>query len=236
MLELKGVNSFYGDSHILFDVNMTINDGESVCLLGRNGVGKSTTIKSIGGLLNPDSKSHVDGSIQFAGKELVGVPPYRIARMHIAYVPQGRHIFPNLSVKENLIIAEKKGENGNKEWDIEKIYELFPRLKERENFLGRSLSGGEQQMLAISRGLMQNPQMILLDEIVEGLAPSVVNELVEIVNKLHEKGVTVLVAEQDFRFALECCSRCYIMEKGSIVFEGKSETVTSEVINKFLGI
>ncbi len=235
ILELKDVNSYYGNSHILFDMSMHINEGDSVCILGRNGVGKSTTLKSIIGLLSPKNHASVTGSIIFNGKEIVKTPPYKISRMGIGYVPQGRQIFPTLSTKENLMIALKAGPDGSKFWDLNKIYDLFPSLKERENVKGNRLSGGEQQMLAIARGLMQNPKLLLLDEITEGLAPIVVNELVEVVQKLRSFGVSILVAEQNVAFAMQVSQYCYIIEKGSVVHSDQIENIGQTVIDQYLG-
>lgn len=235
ILELKDVNAFYGNSHILFDVSLGVEEGDSVCILGRNGVGKSTTLKSIMGLLNAGNHSSVTGSIRFADKELVKLPPYRISRAGIGYVPQGRQIFPTLTTKENLQIAAKAGPDGSKFWNMEKIYELFPSLKNRENVKGNRLSGGEQQMLAIARGLMQNPKMLLLDEITEGLAPIVVDELVEIIEQLRSYKVSILVAEQNVRFAMNVSRYCYIIEKGSIVYHGETAKIPQEVLDQYLG-
>ncbi len=160
ILTLNGVNAYYGSSHILFGVDLAVEKGRSACILGRNGVGKSTTMKTICGAMNPKNHARTEGSIRFGDKELVGMSPYQIAQAGIAYVPQGRHIFSDLTTKENLLIARKKGPNGEQKWTLERIYELFPRLKERENSMGNKLSGGEQQMLTVARGLMQNPTMI----------------------------------------------------------------------------
>lgn len=234
ILELQNVNSFYGESQILFDLSLQVPRAESVCILGRNGVGKSTTMKSIMGLLNPKSHGKVTGSIRYDGSELVGAPSYQVARKGIAYVPQGRHIFPTLTTKENLLIAERKGDADA--WTIERIYELFPRLKERENFKGGRLSGGEQQMLTIARGLMQNPRLLLLDEITEGLAPIVVQELGEIINRLRCNDVTILLAEQNVNFALKVSSQCYIMEKGAIVYHGATADTPKTVFTQYLGL
>ncbi len=236
ILEIKHLNSFYGSSQILFDMNLNVDMTESVCILGRNGVGKSTTMKSIVGLLNPRNKSHIEGEIIYCGKNLTGMSSYKIARQGIAYVPQGRHIFPTLSVKENLLIAQRRGVDGNNEWTIDKIYGLFPRLKERETFKGGRLSGGEQQMLTIARGLMQNPKLLLLDEITEGLAPIIVNELKEIIQTLRKQNVTILMAEQNVNFALGTSTRTYIIEKGSVVYEGETATIPKEVLSKYLGL
>lgn len=236
ILEINHLNSFYGSSQILFDMNLKVDTAESVCVLGRNGVGKSTTMKSIVGLLNPRNKSHIEGEINYCGKNLAGMPSYRIARQGIAYVPQGRHIFPTLSVKENILIAERKGVDGSQEWNIDRIYETFPRLKERENFKGGRLSGGEQQMLTIARGLMQNPKLLLLDEITEGLAPIIVNELQEIIQNLRKQNVTILLAEQNVNFALGTSNRTYIIEKGTVVYEGVTAEIPKEILSQYLGL
>ena len=191
ILKLENIDAYYGESQILFGLELEVKKSESVCILGRNGVGKSTTMKSIMGQLNPKAHSRVTGSMKYLDRELVGLPSYQVSRAGIAYVPQGRHIFPTLTTKENLLIAERNGTDGKKEWTIERIYELFPRLKERENFKGGRLSGGEQQMLTVARGLMQNPDLLLLDEITEGLAPIVVEELGSVINELRKNGVTI---------------------------------------------
>ena len=235
ILQLKDVNSFYGESHILFDMNLEVEQGASVCILGRNGVGKSTTMKSIVGLLNPKSKSRVTGSIHFDGHELVGMPSWKIARTGLAYVPQGRHIFPTLTTRENLLIAQRKGVDGSQRWSLQSIYELFPRLEERAGSLGSKLSGGEQQMLTIARGLMQNPKMLLLDEITEGLAPIIVHELVDIVKRLQKEDVTVLLAEQSVKFALNVSEYCYIIEKGTVVYHGLSAEIPQNIFEQYLG-
>lgn len=235
ILELKNVNSYYLKSHILFDLALKVEEGESVCLLGRNGVGKSTTMKSIMGLLNPKSHNKTEGEIVFDHHQICGLPSYKIAQLGIAYVPQGRHIFPTLSTKENLLIAQKTGVDGKRDWNLERIYELFPRLKERETSKGGKLSGGEQQMLAVARGLMQNPKLMLLDEITEGLAPIIVSQLSDIVKELRRQGVTILVAEQSVKFALSVSDECYILEKGQVVHHEKSADLKDETIHKFLG-
>lgn len=236
ILRMENVNAFYGESQILFNLNLEVPQSDSVCILGRNGVGKSTTMKTIMGQMNPKEHNRVTGSMKYQGQELVGMPSHRIAQAGIAYVPQGRHIFPTLSVKENLIIAEKKGVDGSQEWTMERIYDLFPRLKERENFKGGRLSGGEQQMLTVARGLMQNPKLLLLDEITEGLAPIVVDELGTVINTLRKNGVTILLAEQNVKFALAVSNQTYIMEKGTIVYHNATSTIPSEIFTKYLGL
>lgn len=235
ILTLNGVNAYYGSSHILFGVDLAVEKGRSACILGRNGVGKSTTMKTICGAMNPKNHARTEGSIRFGDKELVGMSPYQIAQAGIAYVPQGRHIFSDLTTQENLLIARKKGPNGEQKWTLERIYELFPRLKERENSMGNKLSGGEQQMLTVARGLMQNPTMILLDEITEGLAPIVVDQLAEIVSQLRKMNVSILVAEQSVKFALAVSDDCYILEKGNVVLHKPTAELTHEEILKYLG-
>ncbi len=236
VLTLKDVNAFYGDSHALFDVSLEVGQGNCVCILGRNGVGKSTTMKSIAGQMNARNKCSLQGSIRFMDRELVGIAPHKVAHVGIGYVPQGRHIFPNLTVRENLLIAQRKAEPDQRAWTVKEIYELFPQLRERENSWGNNLSGGEQQMLAVARGLMQNPRLLLLDEITEGLAPVVVNELKTIIKRLRtEYEVTILLAEQNARFAMAVSEYFYFMEKGSIVFSGGREEITDEVLDRYLG-
>jgi len=236
ILQLDNVNSFYDKSHILFDLSLNVEEENSICILGRNGVGKSTTMKTIMGMLNPKAHAHTEGKIVFNGEQINGLPSHKISKRGIAYVPQGRHIFPTLTTKENLLIAERSGVDGDKTWTIEKIYELFPRLKERENFKGGRLSGGEQQMLAVARGLMQNPKLLLLDEITEGLAPIIVQQLAEIVQELIRQKVSILLAEQSVKFALSVSKRCYIIEKGHIVYEGLTAEIPKETLSKYLGL
>lgn len=236
ILEVKDVHAYYKDSHVLFGMNFGVNEGESVCLIGRNGSGKTTTMKSIMGMMNPIQKCTTKGSILFNGKEICGRPTYAISKAGIGYVPQGRHIFSLLTVRENLEIAQRKGVDGAMTWTMDKIFELFPRLKERLNFKGPSLSGGEQQMLAVARGLVQNPRILLLDEITEGLAPIIVDELAEIIGELRKQGVTVLVAEQNMKFALKVSDSCCILEKGRIVYSDKTADIPQEVFTKYLGV
>ncbi len=228
ILQLTDVESAYGMSQVLFGVNLKVEEGGVTCLLGRNGVGKSTTIKTIMGLLKPKA-----GKIVFDGKDITGKEPYQISKLGIAYVPQGRQVFPTLTVKENIIFGEKKGDNN--EWTLEKIYDLFPRLKERETHLGNQLSGGEQQMMVIARALMQNPRMLLLDEITEGLAPIVVQELGGVIKRLAKENVSILIVEQSAKFALDVSEYCYIMEKGHVVHEDTTQVITPDVFKKYLG-
>jgi len=218
MLEVKGIHSHYGKSHILHGVSLELNQGELVCLLGRNGVGKSTTLKSIMGIVRP-----TQGSIRFDGKELVGSQPYQIARLGVGYVPEDRRIFKSLTVHENLLMGTQKTKNsGSAErvWTIDRIYEIFPNLGERRSNKGSHLSGGEQQMLTVARTLMGNPKLILVDEPTEGLAPLIVKDVLEMLSAVRKSGVTVLMVEQNFKAAIKVADRFYIMAKGQVVFEG----------------
>ena len=215
-LELSKVHTHYETSHILFEVSLQVNQGESVCLLGRNGAGKTTTLKSIMSLAPASA-----GSIVFNGVNLVGLAPYEIARLGVGYVPDERLIFPDLTVRENLEIAIKRGVAGAPEpWTVERIYELFPALLPLNARLGGYLSGGEQQMLTIGRTLMGNPSLLLLDEPVEGVAPVVVQELTRQIKSLKAMGLTILFAEQNMHFATEMSDRAYVIEKGRIRFQG----------------
>jgi branched-chain amino acid transport system ATP-binding protein len=218
MLEVKGIHSHYGKSHILHGVSLELKQGELVCLLGRNGVGKSTTLKSIMGIVRP-----THGSIRFDGKELVGSQPYQIARLGVGYVPEDRRIFKSLTVHENLLMGTQKtktSDSAERVWTIDRIYELFPSLGERRSNKGSHLSGGEQQMLTVARTLMGNPKLVLVDEPTEGLAPLIVKDVLEMLSAVRKSGVTVLMVEQNFKAAIKVADRFYIMAKGQMVFEG----------------
>jgi branched-chain amino acid transport system ATP-binding protein len=231
MLEVKDIHSYYGKSHILHGVSLELKEGELVCLLGRNGVGKSTTLKSIMGVVRPQQ-----GSIRFRDQELVGLAPYEIARLGIGYVPEDRRIFRSLTVHENLLMGIKKGnkENvGENAWTVDRVYDLFPRLKERCNNKGAHLSGGEQQMLTVVRTLMGNPRIILVDEPTEGLAPLIVKDVLDMLSAVRKSGVTVLMVEQNFKAAIKVADRFYIMSKGQIVFSGnKEELLAADNVRK----
>jgi len=232
MLELTGIHTYYGESHVLHGVDMTVKDGSVVALLGRNGMGKTTTIRSIIGLTPPRS-----GSIRFNGIELAGMAPEKISRVGIGLVPQGRMIFPSLSVTENLTMAARTGDKKDP-WTLEKVYETFPRLKERGRNKGNLLSGGEQQMLTIARALMTNPDLIMLDEPSEGLAPIVVQEVYRIIERLKQAGQSILVVEQDFAMAMSVADYAYIMTKGEIVYGSEpQELMENEAVKtKHLGV
>ena len=231
MLEVKGIHTFYGLSHILFDVSLKVDIGQVVCLLGRNGAGKTTTLKSIMGLSPP-----AEGRIWFNQEDITGTAPFRLARKGMGYVPDDRRIFADLTVGENLEIAARKGPVGG-EWDKKKVYELFPALKDLDGRGGGLLSGGEQKMLAIARALMTNPQFLLLDEPTEGLAPVLVRSLGERIKKLKEIGLTVLLAEQNIKFTLGLSDYGYIIDNGRIKYQGTvSELTDNEEVKKICGI
>jgi branched-chain amino acid transport system ATP-binding protein len=215
-LVVDGIHTFYGTSHILFGVTLEVKRGECVCLLGRNGVGKTTTLKTIMGL----SEAR-EGMITYNGKSIIGLPPYEIARMGIGYIPDERLVFPDLTVRENLEIAAKPPLTTEiPPWSVERIYELFPILEPLDGRSAGYLSGGEQQMLTSGRTLMGNPSLMLLDEPVEGLAPVVVQEIVRQIKHLKKLGLTILFAEQNIRFATEISDRAYVLEGGRVRYEG----------------
>jgi branched-chain amino acid transport system ATP-binding protein len=216
ILEVNNINTFYGTSHILFDVSLGVDRGEVVSLLGRNGAGKTTTMRSIMGLTHPRS-----GSVRFEDVELEKKPPYARAKRGMGFVPDDRRIFPTLTVRENLEIGIKKSSRvGQESWTIERIYDLFTDLRKLDTHQGGQLSGGEQQMLTVARTLMGNPTLLLMDEPAEGLAPLVVKTLGEHVTKLKELGQTILLSEQNLPFALGVSERAYVIEKGGIRYEG----------------
>jgi len=211
MLEAEGLHAYYGQSHVLFDVSLCVHEGEVAFLLGRNGAGKSTTLRSIAGLLPPRQ-----GRIRYRGQDITGLLPHRISRLGVGYVPDERRIFPDLTVLENLEIATRP--TGS--WTLERIFDLFPVLREKRHHRGAHLSGGEQKMLAIARTLVGNPDLLLLDEPMEGLAPILVQALEERIRELKETGLTVLLAEQNVQAALRLADRGYVIDDGRIRFEG----------------
>jgi len=213
MLQLQGLHAYYGKSHILHGVDMKVGEGEIVSLLGRNGSGRSTTVKTIMGLV------HGEGSVKFRGQEILGHHAFDIAHRGIGYVPENRDIFPKLTVEQNLMLGEKRGKKKPR-WTFSDMYKMFPRLKEREHTEAGVLSGGEQQMLTLCRTLMGDPDLIMIDEPTEGLAPKIVELVAQYLKTLKERGVSVLLVEQKLTIALEISERCYVMGHGSIVFEG----------------
>lgn len=212
-LKLENVHAYYGKSHVLHGVGLTVGEGEIVSLLGRNGSGRSTTVKAIMGLVD------ATGSIQFKGKELVGQKAFEIAHLGVGYVPENRDIFPKLTVHQNLLLGKKGGKKQGR-WDFEDMYQMFPRLKERQHTEAGVLSGGEQQMLTLCRTLMGDPDLIMIDEPTEGLAPKIVELVAEYLRELKRRGISVLLVEQKLTIALEVSERCLVMGHGRIVFEG----------------
>jgi branched-chain amino acid transport system ATP-binding protein len=216
LLELQHVETYYGESHILFDLSLEVEAGEVVCLLGRNGAGKTTTVRSIIGLTPPRT-----GRVVLRGQDLTGLPPYRIARLGIGFVPEDRRVFPNLTVQENLEVARRTWAGGAPTtWTAERVFDLFPILAQRRRQHGGTLSGGEQQMLTIARTLMGSPAVLLLDEPSEGLAPLVVESLREQLEQLKASGITMVLAEQNVRFVSELGTRVYVLENGAVRYRG----------------
>lgn len=215
VIEVQGLNVFYGASQILFGVDMTVKEGQTMALLGRNGAGKSTTMKAIAGVAPPKS-----GSVTLLGKPVAGAPPHKIARAGLGFVPEDRQVFPEHSVEDNLLIAEKPGLDGRNDWTMDKIFEAFPLLVPLRQRMAGRLSGGEQQMLAIARMLMGNPSVMLLDEPSEGLAPIIVQRIGEVIRALAKTGVSILIAEQNMHFCLGLASDATVIDKGKIVYRG----------------
>src|SRR4051812_32740486 len=230
LLEVNALNSYYGDSHILFDVNLRVEKSEVVALLGRNGAGKSTTLKSLMGVVTPRS-----GEVILDGQNLAGQKPHRIAQAGMQLVPEDRRIFGSLSVEENIILAGLTAPN---RWPLGRIYEMFPRLKERRESRGGDLSGGEQQMLAIGRALVRDPKIILLDEPFEGLAPVIVHDLMRACGDLASAGQTIVLVEQNIAATLTLASRVYIVNNGHIVHEGPTAEIKADigVLQRYVGI
>ncbi len=233
LLEAKNLNAWYGASHILHDVNFHVGKGETVGLMGRNGMGKSTLIKSMLGLVEKR-----EGAVSLHGKEISRSEPHRIAQAGVAYVPEGRGIFPNLSVRENLLMAARAGGNGKREWTFERVMETFPRLSERLENGGAQLSGGEQQMLTIGRALMTNPDLLILDEATEGLAPLIAKEIWRIIRVIRATGISTLIVDKNFAAVNAATDRNVILVKGRIVFDGGSVALRNQadIHEKYLGV
>jgi branched-chain amino acid transport system ATP-binding protein len=233
ILVIDNIDTYYGQSHVLQGISLSIQEGEVVSILGRNGVGKTTTLRSIMGLTPPR-----EGSIEFKGGEIAGKKPFEIARLGIGYVPDDRRIFPDLTTIENLEIARRMSTKKHGYWNISTVCDLFPVLRELGASKGTHLSGGEQKMLAIGRALMKNPDLILLDEPAEGLAPLVIKNLMEVTKRIRDEGVTILLADQNLKFCERVANRAYILEKGMIQYEGTMNEIweNEELVSKYLVI
>jgi branched-chain amino acid transport system ATP-binding protein len=234
MLQLKAIHTHYGDSHVLHGIDLTIQKGRAVGLLGRNGMGKTTLIKSLMGYLRPTS-----GSVQWQQRDISvqAHTPERMARLGIGYVPEGRGIFPNLSVRENLIMSARAGARGQREWTYERVLTVFPRLAERLDHGGHQLSGGEQQMLSIGRALMTNPDLMILDEATEGLAPLIVQEIWKVIGAIRAAGISTLIVDRNYRAVLDHTDDAIVLEKGRVVMSGHSaELKHQEALARYLGV
>ena len=229
ILEAEQIHTYYGTSHILFGISFEVREGESICLLGRNGAGKTTTLRSIIGLTPPRS-----GKIRFRGKDIVGKPPYRIAQLGIGFVPDDRRIFPDLTVRQNILVARREREGSN--WNLDSVYNLFPKLQQLDTHMGTQLSGGEQQMLTIARTLMTNPELLLLDEPGEGLAPLVIKTMEVQLGEIKKMGLNMLICEHNVGLALALSDRGYVMDKGAIHYHGTIDELrgNEEVRKKYL--
>jgi branched-chain amino acid transport system ATP-binding protein len=236
LLEVEGLNTYYGESRVLQDMALAVDQGEIVALLGRNGMGKSTTLKSIMGLVSPRS-----GIVNYKGENITGYPPYKVANSGIGYVPEERWIFPNLTVLENLAMGIKGGKIDKKNpnvWTLEKIFQHFPSLEKRQGSKGANLSGGEQQMLAVGRSLMGNPDLILVDEPTEGLAPLLKKEVRDMLAGISKTGVSILLVEHNLKVAMSLAQRVYVMKKGCVAFAGTVTELAAhdEIREKYLEV
>ena len=233
MLQIDGLNTYYGDSHILRGVALALPAGTALGLLGRNGMGKTTLIRSLMGYVRA-----AQGSVQWQGRNVTGWAPERMARLGIGYVSEGRGIFANLSVRENLVMAARAGVDGKRDWTYERVLETFPRLKERLAHGGQQLSGGEQQMLAIGRALMTNPALMILDEATEGLAPLVVAEIWRVIGAIRQTGISTLIVDRNYKAVLAHTDQAVVLEKGRIVLEGGSAVLAQDpqALSRFLGV
>ena len=233
MLEVRALETAYGRSQVLFEVDLDIRQGEVVTLLGRNGMGKTTTVKSVMGICRPRS-----GTISFEGKQIQHLPSYRIAQAGVGLVPEGRQVFPNLTVRENLVATAANRRGDAAPWTLERVFKLFPGLEERQRHYGNQLSGGEQQMLAIGRALMTNPRLLILDEATEGLAPMVRADIHRSIERLKAEGLSILVIDKDVKALTRLADRHYVLEKGRVVWSGSSAELgaSRDIQHKYLGI
>jgi branched-chain amino acid transport system ATP-binding protein len=226
LLNVEGLKAWYGNTQVLFDVSLTVEEGQVISLMGRNGMGKSTTISSILGMM-----SHLEGKIEFAGTSIMSIPSHNIAQRGIGLIPEGRRVFPNLSVIENLTAASTIGP-----WGLKQVYNLFPKLEERSKQSASTLSGGEQQMLVIGRALMTNPKLLILDEATEGLAPVVRQEIWEAIHKLKAEGISILIVDKTLKELLVLSDNCFILERGETIWNGLPSNLTNKIADKYLGV
>jgi len=233
LIDARGLQVFYGDSQVLHGVDFRIAEGETVALIGRNGMGKTTTLRAILGLVPPRG-----GTVAILGRDMTGQPTHRIARAGLGYVPEGRQIFPRLSVRENLAIAARPGRGGTTDWTVRRVLETFPRLSERLNHVGTTLSGGEQQMLAIGRALVTNPDVLILDEATEGLAPLIRKEIWRVVVGLKATGLATVIVDKNVHALLDIADRAVILVKGQVAHEGTGADLKAqpEVLQRFIGL
>ncbi|MBK5104638.1 MAG: ABC transporter ATP-binding protein [Burkholderiales bacterium] len=233
LIDARGIHTYYGVSHILHDVDFTVRRGETVGLMGRNGMGKTTLLRSVLGLVRPRR-----GVVRIAGVDMTQAATHAIVRKGIAYVPEGRGIFPNLSVRENLVMAARAGANGRRDWTFERVMQTFPRLAERLTHGGAQLSGGEQQMLTIGRALMTNPDLLILDEATEGLAPKISREIWGIISQIKQAGIATVIVDKNFAAVSAIADRVVILVKGASVYEGSSAELRAqpELRIKYLGV
>ena len=232
IVDARGVHAWYGSSHVLHGVDLQIGRGQTVGLLGRNGMGKSTLIRTLLGHVTQRS-----GRIVVFGQDASRFKPHQVARLGVAYVPEGRGVFPNLSVRENLVMAARAGRSGRHDWPLERVLQTFPRLKERLTNLGGEISGGEQQMLSIGRALMTHPDLIVLDEATEGLAPLIVDEIWRVVAEIRASGIATLIVDRDYRRVLRCSDRALVLQKGLVVLQGKAgDIAVSPDLSAYLGV
>jgi len=233
MLEVRDVQTAYGRSQVLFGVSLSVGEGQVATLLGRNGMGKTTTVRSIMGITRPQA-----GTINFAGKSIQNLPSYRVAQAGLGLVPEGRQVFPNLTVRENLLATAANRAGRKDPWTLERVYVLFPNLKARRNNYGNQLSGGEQQMLAIGRALMTNPRLLILDEATEGLAPLVRAEIYRSIERLKTEGLSILVIDKDVKALMRVAEVHYVLEKGRVVWSGSSADLAAsrDIQQRYLGV
>ena len=232
LIHTQGLHTHYGPSHILRGIDFVVGQGETIGLMGRNGMGKSTLLKSIMGLVKPSG-----GTVSIKGHNRTGASAYEVARLGVAYVPEGRGVFPNLSVRENLVMAARRGRDGRNDWTFDRVMATFPRLQERITNMGNQLSGGEQQMLSIGRALMTHPELIILDEATEGLAPLIVAEIWRVIGEIRASGIATLIVDRDWRKVLSRSDQALVLQKGQVVLSGRSTEVAEDpALASYLGV